>query len=333
MRGRTFKTATAALLMASSLPFAATASAVTPSVRTLAAREAHLAGMAYRMAVTNADLCSRPSMMTGLIIHDLTQYHPNRRADVARAFSLGAGFGVLELVRGSAAALGGLRIDDEIIAVNSISVEKRAEGVTNPSFRRVQGFGDVLQTQLAKGAVDLRVRRGGQLLNIKLMGERGCGGELSLANSSSLNAWADGRHIMITTAMTDFAGSDDEIAFVIAHEMAHNMLNHNHRNGKSGFFGSLQSRRTELDADRFAVRIMAAAGYQPAAGISFLERSSRRLWWSFSLSHPGFGARIRMVSQAISSYAQSWPEHREAVQPISPNKYGLTAVQSTAPAL
>ena len=332
MRGRTFKTAAAALLMASSLPFAATANAATPSVRTLAAREAHLAGMAYRMAITNADLCSRPSMMTGLIIHDLTQYHPNRRADVARAFSLGAGFGVLELVRGSAAAEGGLRIDDEIIAVGSVSVDNAPGRSSSQSFRRVQGFVDILSAQLTKGSVDLRVRRNGQLMNVTLTARRGCGGELSLSNSATVNAWADGRHIVVTTAMTDFAGSDDEIAFVIAHEMAHNILGHNRPRGKTGFFGSRQSRKIELDADRFAVRLMAGAGYRPAAGISFLERSRQRYWWAFSLGHPGFGARIRIVGDAISKWHVDAVGHNDASSQLAPaTRFKFAAVDQTSP--
>ena len=100
MRGFPIRSAAAILLATTSLAFAVPAAAAGPSVRTLAAKEAHLAGMAYRMATANAGLCSRPQMMTGLIVHDLTQYQPARRAEVARAFSLRGGFGVLQLIRG-----------------------------------------------------------------------------------------------------------------------------------------------------------------------------------------------------------------------------------------
>ena len=332
MAGRNTRSAAAALLVGASLVISASASAATPSVRTLAAKEAHLAGMAYRMATANADLCSQPEMMTGLIVHDLTQYHPTRRADVARAFSLGGGFGVLQLVRGAAASTAGLRVDDEIIAVGSVSVDNASGRAAAPSFRRVQGFADILSAQLAKGPVDLRVRRNGQLMNITLTARRGCGGDLSLSNSGTVNAWADGHHIVITTAMTDFAGSDDEIAFVIAHEMAHNILGHNRPRGKTGFFGSLQSRKIELDADRFAVRLMAGAGYRPAAGISFLERSRQRYWWAFSLGHPGFGARIRIVGDAISKWHVDAVGHSEAsAQLAPPARFKFAAVDQTSP--
>lgn len=47
-----------------------------------------------------------------------------------------------------------------------------------------------------------------------------------LKESGPLNAWADGEKIHVTPAMMAFANSDDELAFVLAHEVAHNMMKH-----------------------------------------------------------------------------------------------------------
>lgn len=302
MRGFSCKSVATILLAAAGLAFAAPANAAGLSVRTLAAQQVRLATIAYRMAAANADVCRRPEMMTGMILHDLTQYQPARRGEVSRAFSLQSGFGVLQLVPGSAAERAGLRIDDEILAVGGASVESGAAAWTSaPSYRRMQGFSDLLQARLGAGPTELQIRRGGSIQRIALAADRGCGGQLTLANSSGLNAWADGRHIVLTTGMNAFARSDDEIAFVIAHEMAHNILGHFGHRGKMGIFGR-SSRDLELDADGFAVRFMGVAGFQPSAGISFLQRSRRRMWWAFSLSHPGFGSRIRTVATEIEKW-------------------------------
>ena len=331
MRGRTIiKAVGAALLMTPSLAGAATLAASKPTVRALAAEEARLAAMAYRMATANSDLCVSPKMTTGLIVHDLSQYHPSRRGDVARAFSLGAGFGVLQVVDGSAASRAGLRIDDEILGVGPISVVDPSLSSRGQSFQRVQGFADILQAQLSKGPAELRVRRNGQLTSVVLTGERGCGGELSLSHSGSRNAWADGRHIVVTTAMTDFAASDDEIAFVIAHEMAHNILNHSHAGSKSGFFGRLNSRKLELDADNLGVSIMARAGYEPRAGISFLERSQKRMWWGgLSLSHPSFGKRLQKVAEAIWNWQSESSRNQEAHLSPAPAKIHIASMDES----
>jgi hypothetical protein len=310
------KSAAAIMLVATSWGFAAPAAAA-PSVRTLAAEEARLAEMAYRMATANAGLCDRTQMMTGLIVHDLTQYQPARRAEVSRAFSLREGFGVLQMVSGGAASRSGLRIDDEIIAVGGVAVNRHPADLKRPaSFRRAQSFSDILDTQLAKGPTEFLIRRDGQSQRVTLTGERGCGGELSLSSSGTLNAWADGRHIIVTTGMRDFARSDDEVAFVIAHEMAHNILGHLGPHSKMGIFGT-RARNSELDADRFAVRLMSAGGYQPSAGVAFLERSRRRLWWAFSLDHPSFGGRIRAITAEISRWRGDSYRYRHVSAPTS----------------
>jgi hypothetical protein len=292
------------VVVAANILVTAPASASGVSVRKLAAQEARVATIAHRMAVANSYACSRPSIMHGMILHDLTRYRPEMRPAVSRAFSLNSGLGVVQLVAGSAASRAGLRIDDEIIAVGNVGVEDPASvRRSGQSFGRMEMFSAVLQSGLRYGRVPLFVRRRGQLLRIDLAAERGCGGQLTLENSPTVNAWADGKHIMMTTGMTHFARSNDELAFVIAHEMAHNILGHAHgSNASAARFGILgsRSRNLELDADSYAVRLMSSAGYQPAAGIRFLEHSRRRFWWAFSLGHPGFGRRIKSVAAAIA---------------------------------
>jgi hypothetical protein len=290
------------LLIATQLLLQAPATAAV-SVRGLAAQEVHLATIAHRMALANSGVCGRPEMMTGLILHDLTQYEPHQRSAVSRAFSLNSGFGILQLVPGSAAERAGLQIDDEIISVGSMGVEDPDSVLkSKKSFRRMEGFSARLQSSLRYGSLPLLIRRNGQLHRVHLKGEPGCGGNLSLSNSSALNAWADGKHIVVTTAMTKFARSKDEIAFVIAHEMAHNILGHSHGVDKTqGIFGIANSRSVESDADKYAVRLMSQAGFRPDAGVTFLQHSQRRLWWSFSLSHPSFGRRIKSGRTEISN--------------------------------
>lgn len=293
------------LLVVAQLLFHAPASASGVSVRSLAAQEVGLATIAHRMALANSAACHRPEMMTGLILHDLTQYEPHQRHAVSRAFALNSGFGVLQMVPGSAATRSGLQIDDEIIGLGDVRVEDPVS-VSNrkKSFQRMEILLARLQSGLRHGNLPLLIRRKGQLHRVDLKGEPGCGGRLSLSHSSTLNAWADGKHIVLTTAMTKFVRSNDEIAFVIAHEMAHNILGHSHGANKTqGIFGILKSgfRSVEMDADNYAVRLMSQAGFRPDAGVTFLQHSQRRLWWTFSLSHPSFGRRIQSVRTAISS--------------------------------
>ncbi len=53
------------------------------------------------------------------------------------------------------------------------------------------------------------------------------------------NAWADGKQVYMTDAMVRFLKEDSELAFVLAHEIAHNMMRHNRVAQISSTIGSI----------------------------------------------------------------------------------------------
>ncbi len=319
--GAPFKAIFTALAAGSALALSMPASAAGYSVRGMAAQEARLVTIAYRIADASArgQLCRRVDPLTGMILHDLTQYDASSRSAVAQAFSLRTGFGVLEVVRGSVADQADLRADDEIVAINGSRVDDPREfaWAQRSSYSRMERFTALLQGALRKGPADLLIRRNGQFVSHRLQSRSGCGGDVSLSNSSRVNAWSDGRRVMVTTAMTGLAQSDDEIAFVIAHEMAHNILEHSGDNQSArkmiGSFGLGGARRAEIEADAFAVQLMARGGYRPEAGVTFLKNIRRRMWWAISLDHPGFGTRIRIVLAEMARLAAVRPAYTQEV--------------------
>lgn len=300
------------------------AAAAPVSLRAFAQQRARLESLAYAMSTRSRNVCADPEMLTGLVLHDLSEYDEAVRPAVSRAFSLNGGIGVMQIVQDSAAAGAGLQVDDEILAINDRSIVARPQA-TRKSFSRMDGFNRLLQSVLSSGPVELLVRRSGALLRVRLRGEPGCGGKLSLISSNDRNAWSDGTQVVVTTAMMALAKDDDEIAFVIAHEMAHNILGHAH-SSSAGIFGLglgvSKSRRNELDADQFAVKLMSAAGYRGEAGVSFLQTVQRRYWWNLSLDHPGFGSRIRAVNAALASLSVKRLAGLAAKAPLSGFRQG-----------
>lgn len=274
------------------------------SIRALASKELRLATVAYRIAIANADACVNPRMMTGLILHDLTLYEPSMRGAVSRAFKLDAGFGVLGIVPGSPASAAGLEIDDEILSLGSDQVADAAGSQQGrQSYDRMNDFQSKLDSQLQAGPTVLLIRRAGQLGAIRLSGEAGCGGTPILTESRMFNAWSDGHQVVLSTEIVDFARSDDELAFVLAHEMAHNILGHS-KQTRRDFLGQLglrfaRVRKGEVEADFHAVALMTAAGYSGHAATRFLQNARRRMGWQPSLDHPGFGRRLGTVAAAL----------------------------------
>lgn len=314
---RRFKRAAISLMAAGAVATSTSLNAAPMSLRAFAEQQMRIATIGYRINTANANRCAEPQMLAGMLLHDLSQYDAAVRPAVSQAFSLGSGFGIIQIVPGSAAERAGLRIDDEIIAVRGASVEDPdAVARAGKSYRRMERFTAFLQASWQHGSTELLIRRGGAVSRVTLHGEAGCGGELSLVNSNEQNAWSDGSRVAITTGMLRMAHSEDEVAFVVAHEMAHNMLGHS-RSGASLIFGA---RRSEIAADQMAVGLMTYAGYQAESGVSFLETARRKYWWSISLDHPGFGTRIRAVTAAISALPPSNWQVASASVPVAQPK-------------
>lgn len=117
-----------------------------------------------------------------------------------------------------------------------------------------------------------------------------CYGRVTMAGLGMANAFATGDRVVITSKMIQKA-DNDELAFVIAHEMAHNILGH--RNS---------SPSAEIEADTMAVRIVRAARFNPEAGVRFVRRFTTAwiVGFPFSLlTHPITGRRVAAIRKAI----------------------------------
>jgi predicted Zn-dependent protease len=149
------------------------------------------------------------------------------------------------------------------------------------------------------------------------------------------NAFAlPGGFIFVTRPLLELCGRDsDELAFILGHEMAHVIRGHAMkrvisdsavniasravpiRGQLSGwlrkvgiqFLENAYSRELESEADRLAVRLSDAAGYNPKASVKLLRNlaknnpseSQSELGVYFS-SHPPFEVRIRNINQMLS---------------------------------
>ena len=278
------------------------------SLQALGSRDLRLATIGYRLARANADRCTRHDMLTGLVLHDLSQYDPDDRAAVARAFRLGDGIGILSVVPDSPAARAGLYRNDEILAIGSAGVRDPSVAWQGAgSYDRMEAILSLLDTTLRAGPTPLLVRRGNAIFVVRLRAEPGCGGRFNVSPSRSVNAWSDGHYVDVTTAIMDMTANDDELALIVAHEMSHNILDHSDKlaNVPSGLFSAIgfgagKVKATEIEADAYAVGVMARAGYDAEKSIPFLERAGRRRWWDVAADHPGIKRRIKTIRAALS---------------------------------
>lgn len=282
---------------------------------TLRAADARVAAVAYRLATGAAGQCSQAYPATGMLLHHLPEYdEAGRRIEIAR-YRLDRGPGVLTVLAGSPAARAGLVAGDVLLSVNGIPfpdpVAMAAERDRKTWRARVHATEAQLEAALREGPVRLIVLREGSEHEVTLGSTAGCPLRIRLARDDQLNAFAKDGYVILTTRMLEFVRNDDELAVVIAHELAHELLGHEDRlealkvpKGLLRGFGKNAARvkATEIEADRLGLKLSWAAGYDPAAASGFWDRFYRAVPSGLPIfrTHPGLSARKRLVSEVVA---------------------------------
>lgn len=113
-----------------------------------------------------------------------------------------------------------------------------------------------------------------------------CPVHIERVEHSGINAMADGATIRITSGMLEFLRSEDELAWVLAHELAHNVMEHSQSARLEDALeamlrsdqvqGALVEKPTrmqrEIQADRIAADMLANAGFNLTRARGVLER-------------------------------------------------------------
>ncbi len=283
-----------------------------------------VARVGYRLSEANAGLCPAVRNSAGWLLHAASQYSPELRPHARTRFGLDGDLpGLLSVPEGSAAALAGLRQGDLLLGVNG---EALTRGVDRgpAAYEGVEANIRKLDLALADGPVVLAVRRDGNDLSVTVTPQRACGYEVQLDPSDELNARADGKRLFITTAMAGFTATDDELAVVLGHELAHHVLGH-----RGWHEAETRGRQTqtvpalagasggaERQADRVGLYLAARAGFDTSVAPAFWRRFGAFNWrvrypqWS----HPSAEARARALEEVEAEISA----RRAAGQPLVP---------------
>jgi hypothetical protein len=301
-----------------------------PADRSLLAMRAldqRVAAIGYRLAVAGRSLCRSIDNHPGFEVHDISQYGADFRPAAIRSFGLDVGPGVLALVPGGPADRAGMRLDDVLLSLDGRALPHDDPG-RDRTFDRMAQILDALDAAFADGSAEVEIRRGAARLVLHIGSEPGCASRFQLIPSGRLNAEADGRYVQVTTGLADYVADDAELAAVLAHEFAHNILGHRVRldaTGVSrGFFGNFgrsarNIRETEIEADRFSIYLLDQAGYDPEAAVRFWTRFGRRgLNFLGSPTHPNWRSRIALFETEIATIRRARAEGRNPAPPFGP---------------
>jgi beta-barrel assembly-enhancing protease len=255
----------------------------------LQAMDFRVAVISQRVATHGTAFCKVQSNWPGIVVHEAADY--DRSATAARkAFGLGSGTAVSVVVPGSPADRSGIQTRDVFEMING---------------QLVSGAQAARKQLMSRGLITLTINRAGTQMRITLPDLAGCASGVVVVPSPKADAGADGETVRIRTAMIESAANDDELAYVIAHELSHNILGHPALLDKSGRRAS-RVLPTEIAADQMGVKLMAKAGYDPRAAARFIARFGRkglaRLFEDGT--HQGTKDRVRTLEDAAAAVAQ-----------------------------
>ncbi len=134
--------------------------------------------------------------------------------------------------------------------------------------------------------------------------------DFNLLNTKEPFAYsAGGGHVVISKGLILYLSNEAELSFILAHELAHEILGHNRAMQGSSVLDEIpvpashhERKDLELAADRYALGLVALAGYDPRASIGALINSYRALKpQGKSDTHPDLDVRIQSVYFAVQS--------------------------------
>lgn len=246
----------------------------------------------YRIAapllIKNTELCPRHARhLVGLTAKTRYAYTKDFAAIARLSLGLGERLRVMNVLPGSGASEAGVRKGDVLLSV---------ENKTLPQGPNADRDGSLLVSTEMRGRISLNLSamRDGKRIKLHIPLTRACAFGIELGNGDHVNSYADGHRVMVTRGMLDFTQSDEEIAYVLAKEIAHNVLSPSARADMGTAIDSLRfagpdttdlSAIGEIDpyspvldatADKLSLYMLARAGYDIENALAFWKRLASR---------------------------------------------------------
>lgn len=290
------------------------------ALKTMVNLQDRLSRVSAPLLINNADLCKNMARnLLGFTAQNRYSY-PGEFSDAANAvLGYGERLQVSSVLAGSGAARAGLRKGDGLVSVEG----KALPGGPDAESQAAEVLGPLVGKQ---AALNMTVARNGgnQTLNVPVT--RACAIRVHLGNADNINSYADGQRVLITRGMMNFAQSDEAIAYVLAKDIAHNVLGHAGAMRNTAAVGSMIDNlvRTKPDlslligsgglkpvpqdldtaADNLALYMLARAGYSIERAKPFWQRLATQYPASvmngYTALHPATTVRLAAIDKTVA---------------------------------
>lgn len=174
--------------------------------------------IAERLYSANGELCARTAPVIGVRFENLNDYPRDFREAAQSLWAVNDRPSVAWIAERSPAAEAGLQVRDRLLSINGREIR--------PGRRSSKQAADLLRDASETGAVALQVQRGLETLTLHATPRGACAYQFYMVDGGDINAAADGRTIYLTRGMLRFVRTDEELALVLGHELAHNAMRH-----------------------------------------------------------------------------------------------------------
>ncbi len=245
------------------------------AVQSLYERVERLNAIASPLLTANEPLCRQRCKSAQTV--GLTAEYFTRKDDTEWFEAKSKRWGVAEntmvvtsVMAGGPAAKAGVQRGDVIEAVNH-------EGA-NLSGKKVR-LTQVLDKLATKGPVVLQLRRAGQRMLVTIPKPVDvCDSRFIVVTGDVVNAYANGKMIFVTYGIMNLFAKDEDLAVVLGHELAHNVLEHIKKDS-SGKRINASTPEAETEADAVGLYFTARAGFSIA--------DAPKVWRQMAAQNPG----------------------------------------------
>jgi hypothetical protein len=317
------------------------APALTPQMAAAADTLTKMADLQHRLykvaaplLIQNAELCKGQARnLLGFTAKNRWSYPGDYNEAAHAAFGMDERLQVTGVLAGSGAARAGLQTGDVLLAAGGKPLPTGEHALSQAGAI----FNKIIASQ---SNLPMTVERHQSERQLTIPVTRACAFAIELGNSDNVNAYGDGSRVLVTRGMINFTHDDDELAFVLAKTMAHNMLGHPSAQRNSATIGSIidnlksitpdtsmligsggiKAMPAEADAaaDRLGIYLAARAGYDvkdaPAFWTRLAETYPPSVLNGYSANHPALPQRLSAVEKAVAEIKAK----RAAKKPLVP---------------
>ena len=276
------------------------------SLQKVKARYERLQKVGYPILKNSSELCENTINSLGVMFNAYVT--SDKYSDIEKeVYEIDDRLLLTYVIPSSSAFKSGLRSNDEILSINDIKAT-----IDKEKFHK-----ELEKLRAKSDSLKVIYKRQGEERVATFDPDLICNYPILLVQNDSVNAFANGSQIGITTGMIRFAQKDEQLGLVIAHELGHNIMDHISKLRTNSLLGTI----VDLAAAYYGVNTQGIFGQAGArmysqefeaeadyVGIYYMERAGYSIdnvadfWRDMAVEHPG------SINQSHASTHPATPE-------------------------